>query len=331
MPNLKLEQHRFWPKIRWEILWGNQRTAGRGHAQGCPPPDGTEQRGGSACHSHAEFPWNIPRRGLLILLTWLDFNQHRNTLPMQVVLILLFSCNRVPISSDISYVFCKCSVTDAFCLGSPTCFVSSVHPWQCPGFSFNYRIVSLTYFGYPTLHILGAFDENTTPSSWTSAKCPQVTEQRQKLLTISLVVYAQVHPRMVAAPNLSDVCAVWDAKIEERKKESIDILKPHQKSFIPWIPSMRSPGFLATSCLSQFGEVQVKLTTHHQRWRAGNQAINHPQSTYSSTKKPIRGKVDLSEPQHEAPLGSRNSHTLTLPLQRQLGVIFYEHLIKQLK
>lgn len=133
---------------------------------------------------------------------------------------LLFSCSRFPISSDISYVFCKCSVTDAFCLGSPMCFVPSVHPWRCPGFSFNYRIVSLTYFGYPTLRSLGAFDEDTTPSSWMSAKCPQVTLSKEKLLTISLVVvHAQVHPRMVAAPNLSDMCAASDVKTEERKKE----------------------------------------------------------------------------------------------------------------
>lgn len=45
-------------------------------------------------HSHAEFPGSIPRRSLLIPLTWLDFNQHRNTLPTQVVLILLLGCSR---------------------------------------------------------------------------------------------------------------------------------------------------------------------------------------------------------------------------------------------
>lgn len=45
-------------------------------------------------HSHAEFSWYIPRRSLLIPLTCLDFNQHRNTLPTQVVLILLFGCSR---------------------------------------------------------------------------------------------------------------------------------------------------------------------------------------------------------------------------------------------
>lgn len=45
-------------------------------------------------HCHAELSWYIPRRSLLIPLTWLDFNQHRNTLPTQVVLILLFGCSR---------------------------------------------------------------------------------------------------------------------------------------------------------------------------------------------------------------------------------------------
>lgn len=46
-----------------------------------------------AC-SHAEFPWYIPKQRLLIPLTWLDFNQRGNTLPTQVVTIVLFGCSR---------------------------------------------------------------------------------------------------------------------------------------------------------------------------------------------------------------------------------------------
>jgi len=46
-----------------------------------------------AC-SHVGFPWYIPKRTLLIPLTWLDFNQCVNTLPMQVVPVVLFGCSR---------------------------------------------------------------------------------------------------------------------------------------------------------------------------------------------------------------------------------------------
>lgn len=99
----------------------------------------------------------------------------------------------------------------------------------------------------------------------------------------------------------STISLFFPLQFSSRKWLQVDILKPHQESFIPWKP-LRSPRFLATLLLSHFGEAQVKLTNHHQRWGVENQAINHPQRAYSSMKKPIRGKVDLSEAQHEVPL-----------------------------
>ena len=55
-----------------------------------------------AC-SHAEFPWYIPKRRLLIPLTCLDFSQRGNTLPTQVVPIALFGCSR---GSHPFFIFC---------------------------------------------------------------------------------------------------------------------------------------------------------------------------------------------------------------------------------
>lgn len=60
-------------------------------------------------------------------------------------------------------------------------------------FFFNNRIDSLCSLGAPS--------EDTTPSGWMSAQCPQVTWSKEKLLTISLVVvHAQVHPKDGGGP-----------------------------------------------------------------------------------------------------------------------------------
>lgn len=59
---------------------------------------------------------------------------------------------------------------------------------------------------------------------------------------------------------------------------------------------------MATLVLSQFREVQAKLTNSHLRRTAENKPINQLQRAYSSMKKHIRGKVDLSEIQREVPL-----------------------------
>lgn len=73
-----------------------------------------------AC-SHAEFPWYIPKRRLLIPLTWLDFHQCENTLPMQVVPTVLFGCSR---GSHPFFISCVCFVNGV-------CH-RRLLPWQSP-------------------------------------------------------------------------------------------------------------------------------------------------------------------------------------------------------
>lgn len=95
-----------------------------------------------AC-SHAEFPWYVPKRRLLIPLTWLDFNQCRNTLPMQVALIVLFGCSR---GSRPFFIFCMRFVNGvcrrSFCLGNHTCSIPS--RLQCPPSTMPWFVSTIT-------------------------------------------------------------------------------------------------------------------------------------------------------------------------------------------